>query len=182
MKNLRFKHNFLRIATAGLVSLLLVACATSQPRNEAEFVGYGFRTVFDHVRDAKCAFGYWTNSVANEAISKEIAVGHAVTDGRSPAPDLVCTWSTLDGTPRKETVDMKTLLKRKVVKWDFTDVEVHRTEPFVMDPEVRVELRDKTLSVNVRAMVQYYGEHLPNGGRRIPYRIVTNTLLERSGQ
>lgn len=152
-----------------LLSLFLSACASVGPRNQAEFNSYGYVTSFKDVTDAKCTYGPYTFG----------NVG--ITDG-TVFKNLTCTWKSQDGTVRTESVEMQTLLTPKVVKWDFSDVDVHRTQPFSMNPDIRVELRDKSFRISVQARVQYYGEILPNGGQRIPYRTVTNTLLERTGQ
>lgn len=154
---------------AVLLGLSLSACAGMEPKNQAEYKGYGYDTVFKDVTDANCKYGPYTWG------------GISLWDG-TVFKNLTCTWISQDGTPRSETVDMTQVLNPKVVKWEFTDVEIHRTQPFVFDPHLQVELKDKTFRISVKAMIQYYGEYLPSGARRIPYRTVTNTLLERSGQ
>lgn len=159
----------LLIFSTALLILGLSACAGMAPRNQAEYQGYSYDTVFKDVTDAKCKYGPYTWG------------GIGLWDG-TVFKNLTCTWKSKDGTPRSETVDMKEVLNPKIVKWHFTDAEVHHTQPFAFDPNVEVELRDKLFRVSVKAMVQYYGEYLSNGGRRIPYRTVTNTLIERSGQ
>lgn len=167
-----------------LLSLFLSACASVGPMNQAEYKGYSYRMVLKDVRDSACRYGPYNTRYPDvlEKRSEEFVGGViALWDG-TVFKNLTCTWKSQDGTVRTESIEMQTLLTPKVVKWDFSDVDVHRTQPFSMNPDIRVELRDKSFRISVQARVQYYGEILPNGGQRIPYRTVTNTLLERTGQ
>lgn len=158
-----------RALSAFAMALAVTACGTIHPKNQAEFTSYGYVTDFKNVTNAQCKYGRYTFG----------NVG--ITDG-TVFKNLTCTWKSLDGTPRSESVDMQALLAKKIVEWDFTDVEVFTERPLQMSPDIRVELRDKLFRITVQARVSTIGGPTPTGGNYLPVRVITNTLLERTGE
>lgn len=166
-----------------LLGLSLSACVGMEPKNQAEFKGYVYHIVLESVREAGCQYGpYSSNYDQPDKRPKVFESGTIGLWDGTVFKNLTCTWKSQDGTPRSETVDMTQVLNPKVVKWEFTDVEVLRERPFQMNPKVQVELRDKLFRISVQARISTLGGPTPTGGQYLPVRVITNTLLERSGQ